>query len=285
MDRAAGAETVRAAAQDHRVAGLQAQRAGIGGDVGAALEDHADDAERRAHALDGQAVRPLPALGDARRPDRRSPRTVATPSAIASMRAGVSVSRSMKAAVAPPCADFRDVLGIGGEDGGRIGADGALDRLQRAVLLLRRGKRQHPRGGARAARPISAISAGRSALPSIAFSGALMAVPGQLSHVLARKSALCDVREHGCDGRHRVGGWPLGHWPSRSAVADHQIVAMDHLRAAAMPSIASMSRRRAALDQLGIVGVVGDEPAPDLAAVGAAHHHGVAARELARRPG
>ena len=33
-------------------------------DIGAALEDHADDAERHAHALDGHAVRPLPAFGD-----------------------------------------------------------------------------------------------------------------------------------------------------------------------------------------------------------------------------
>ena len=41
MDGAAGAETVGAAAQDHGVAGFQAQHAGIGGDVGAALEDHA----------------------------------------------------------------------------------------------------------------------------------------------------------------------------------------------------------------------------------------------------
>ena len=64
MDGAAGAETVRAAAQDHRVAGFQAQHAGIGRDVGAAFEDHRDDAERHPHPLDGHAVRPLPAFGD-----------------------------------------------------------------------------------------------------------------------------------------------------------------------------------------------------------------------------
>ena len=54
MDRAAGAGASRAAAQDHGIAGLQAQRAGIGGHIGAAFEDHADDAERHAHALDGE---------------------------------------------------------------------------------------------------------------------------------------------------------------------------------------------------------------------------------------
>ena len=45
------------------IAGLQAERAGIGRDVGAALEDDADDAERRAHALDVQAVGAVP-FGD-----------------------------------------------------------------------------------------------------------------------------------------------------------------------------------------------------------------------------
>ena len=76
-------------------------------------------------------------------------RTVAMPSAMASMRAGVSVSRSMKAPVAPRGASFRDVLGIGREDRASIGADGAFHRFQRPVLLLGWSKRQHPRGRAR----------------------------------------------------------------------------------------------------------------------------------------
>ena len=50
--RRRGAEAFRAGAQDRGVAGLEAERAGIGGDVGPALEDHADDAERRRDALD-----------------------------------------------------------------------------------------------------------------------------------------------------------------------------------------------------------------------------------------
>ncbi len=61
VDGARGTEAFRAAAQDHGVAGLDRQGAGIGGDVGAALIDDGDDAERRAHALDFQPVRPLPA--------------------------------------------------------------------------------------------------------------------------------------------------------------------------------------------------------------------------------
>ncbi len=74
-------------------------------------------------------------------------RTVAMPSAMASTRACVSVRRSMKAPVIAGAAGLGHVLGIGRENRGRIGADGALHRLQRAVLLLRRRQRQHPRRG------------------------------------------------------------------------------------------------------------------------------------------
>ena len=62
VDRPVRAVAVRAAAQDRGIAGLEAQRAGVGGDVRPALVDDADDAERHAHALDGHAVRPRPAL-------------------------------------------------------------------------------------------------------------------------------------------------------------------------------------------------------------------------------
>ena len=50
----------RSAAQDHRVAGFQAQRAGIGGHVGPALIDDADDADGRGNARDIETVRLLP---------------------------------------------------------------------------------------------------------------------------------------------------------------------------------------------------------------------------------
>ncbi len=65
MDRGRGAEGIRAATQDGGIAGLEAEGAGIGGDVRPALEDDADDAERRAHALDVEPVRPVPCGGDA----------------------------------------------------------------------------------------------------------------------------------------------------------------------------------------------------------------------------
>ena len=149
MDRAAGSKTVGAAAQDHGVAGFQAQHAGIGGDVGAAFEDHRDDAERHPHALDGHAVGALPALGDdadgigdvAHGPDAVGHRIDAR----RRQRQPVDEGRGGAAG-----ADFGDVFGIGREDRRCVGADGALHRIERAVFLLRRGKRQHPRGVARA---------------------------------------------------------------------------------------------------------------------------------------
>ena len=58
------AEGVGAAAQDRGIARLEAERAGVGGDVGPALIDDADDAERRAHALDVEAVRAVPGGDD-----------------------------------------------------------------------------------------------------------------------------------------------------------------------------------------------------------------------------
>ena len=52
------------------VARLDAERAGVGGDVGPGLVDHADDADRHAHAADHQAVGPRPFARSRRRPDR-----------------------------------------------------------------------------------------------------------------------------------------------------------------------------------------------------------------------
>jgi hypothetical protein len=63
VDRGGRIQRIRAAAQDDRIASLQAERAGVGRDVRPTLVDHADDAERRAHTLDVKAVRPVP-LGD-----------------------------------------------------------------------------------------------------------------------------------------------------------------------------------------------------------------------------
>ena len=60
VDGARAVQAFRAAAQDHRVAGLQAEAGGVGADIRAALVDHADHADRRGDALDAQPVRPRP---------------------------------------------------------------------------------------------------------------------------------------------------------------------------------------------------------------------------------
>ena len=76
LDGAAGVVAVRAAAQDRRVAGLEAERAGVRRHVRPALVDDADDAERHAHALDLEAVGPRPVCehaADRDRAARRSP--------------------------------------------------------------------------------------------------------------------------------------------------------------------------------------------------------------------
>ena len=60
MDRRRGMKAFRPAAQDHRIAGFQAQRPGIGGHVGTAFIDHAHHAKRRAHTADVQPRRHVP---------------------------------------------------------------------------------------------------------------------------------------------------------------------------------------------------------------------------------
>ncbi len=60
VDGAPAVQAVRAAAQDHRVAGLEAEPGGVGADVGAALVDHADDADRHGDATEAEPVRPRP---------------------------------------------------------------------------------------------------------------------------------------------------------------------------------------------------------------------------------
>ena len=116
VDGAAGAQAVGAAAQDGGIARFQAERAGIGGHVGAAFVDDADHAERHPHPLDGHAVRPRPGRHHACRPGPSRSRMTSMPAAMASTRASLRVSRSRKACVAPPARASADVLGIGGQD-------------------------------------------------------------------------------------------------------------------------------------------------------------------------
>ena len=78
VDCGAGSRTLRTAPQDHRVAGLQAQRTGVGGHIRPAFINDADDAERHANALNEHSIGPGPlrqasADGIARRGDLLQP--------------------------------------------------------------------------------------------------------------------------------------------------------------------------------------------------------------------
>ena len=127
----------------------QAQRGGVGGDVGAAFVDDADHA-RSARARAGSASplgrsRSVDHLADriGQRGDRLDRRRRSP-----SSRAASSFSRSSIAALRPMRSP-RHVLGVGGEDFGRARADRAAAQ-QRRGLLLDRGQRQACARGARA---------------------------------------------------------------------------------------------------------------------------------------
>ena len=62
--RDVGADRLRAAAQDARVAALDGQRRGLDRDVGTALVDHAEHAQRHAHAAHADAAGALRDAGD-----------------------------------------------------------------------------------------------------------------------------------------------------------------------------------------------------------------------------
>ena len=100
-DRLVAANRFRAAAQDRRVAGLEAQPGGVRGDVGPRLVDDADHAERHAHHADLDAGRAILEIGDLADGigQRRDLARARAPSRRSSERS--SVSRSTNAASWP----------------------------------------------------------------------------------------------------------------------------------------------------------------------------------------
>ena len=131
-------ETVRAAAQDDGVSALQAERAGVRGDVRAALIDHADHAKRRRNPLDDQAVGAVEGrehaadrIGQRRdvleaASDRLDPRRV--------QREAIEERR--RQALRPA---FGEIAPVGRQDLRRALAQNSRRRRQRPVLL--RGRR------------------------------------------------------------------------------------------------------------------------------------------------
>ena len=146
---------LRAAAQDHGIAGLQAQRARVGGHIGSALVDDADHAERHAYALRcaGHWAGPTRAMtvptgiGQARRFHRglaRWPLRAAHPE-----RRRSSKRRTELARRAPPACRARWHRGCSAHCA-RIECAAAA---QRRVLLRGRRPTPGPAAAAQAARP------------------------------------------------------------------------------------------------------------------------------------
>ena len=151
-------ETVRAAAQHHRVAALEAQRAGVGGDVRAALVDHADDAERRRDALDREAVRPLE--GGEHAPDRVGQRGDLLDAARDCLDAGGVESQTVEESVGDALgARLREIARVGVEHLGRALRVRFARRRCRARVLVSAGALASCRAAARASAPIARIAA------------------------------------------------------------------------------------------------------------------------------
>ncbi len=147
-DRRRGMKALGAAAQDGRIAGLEAQSAGIGGHVGPRFVDDADDAERHAHALEVQPVRLRPVSqhaadrlgqgGDLFQPMRHRFDSGRIESQAVEHRSGKAL----------PLRRIEIAL-IGGKYVGRRGADGSGGFAERRLLAIRGGSRELPGRGAR----------------------------------------------------------------------------------------------------------------------------------------
>ena len=144
---AGGAQAFRAAAQNDGVAGLQAQGGGVGGDVGAAFIDHADDAQRHPHAGDAQTVGAIPCgqfgadrvgqSGHLTQPLGHGGDALVGQAQTVDQGRGQAVGLGL-----------RDVLGVGGLDGVDLGHQGVGGGGQDRILGGRGRGRQHARGGA-----------------------------------------------------------------------------------------------------------------------------------------
>ena len=144
---AAGAQTIRAAAQDRRVPGFQAKHARIGGNVRPAFIDDANDAEWHPDALDSHPVGAGP--GFCNGPNRILER----PHHIDAFCNGFH-ARWIKREPVEKCsrdsggARLGDVLSVGGQNWGNLCPDRGGHELKGAIFLLSRSQRQHPGGRA-----------------------------------------------------------------------------------------------------------------------------------------
>ena len=139
-DGAAGAQAVGAAAQDGGIARLQAQRAGVSGDVGAALVDDPNHAERHAHPFDGHAVGAGPGRHDIA--DRILEAGDGLDAGGHALDTASIEGQPVDEGGGPAGGlGLSHVLGIGGQNGGFMGADRCRHGPQRLILLRRRRQR------------------------------------------------------------------------------------------------------------------------------------------------
>ena len=164
MDRSRGVEAVRTAAQHHGVAALQAERAGVRGDIRAALVNDADDAERRRHPLNYETVgaverreHPADRIGQRRDVLETSGHRL---DARLVQRQPIEESRRQTLGLA-----FSEVARVRLEDFRPALAQDVRRRCQSPVLLLRRRDGERTGGGSR----LGADDAHRSANFRIGF--------------------------------------------------------------------------------------------------------------------
>ena len=133
---------VGAAAQDRRVAGLEAERARIRRHVRAALVDDADHAQRNAHALNSEPVGPRP-FCQHRTDGVRQRRDILEPLGHGLDALGVERQAVEEGRRLPPARRLGQVALVGRHDGGGLRLDLARGRRQRGILRLGRRQRQH----------------------------------------------------------------------------------------------------------------------------------------------
>ena len=184
LDGAARVVAVRAAAQDRGVAGLEAQRAGVGRHVRPALVDDADDAERHAHALDVEAVGPRPAAPSRCRPDRAARRSPPAPWPWPRCAWGRASGGRGRTRGRPASRGGGQVALVGVEDGGGLRAQLARAPASSAAFLASVDASASSRAAARAWRPSARMAVGST------LALQRLAAWSSVCHVLARQALL-----------------------------------------------------------------------------------------------
>ena len=153
IDRGRTEKAFAAAAQDHGVAGFDANGRGVRADIRARFVNHADDANRRRHTPDAQTVRPHPFLGAA------AQRIGQTGDVLQAAGHGVDARGIQRQPVAHGrrAGERRHVTVIGRLNGRRMPAQ---CRARLAQGLVAGGRRQPRQGAGRGAGPIGGVLQG-----------------------------------------------------------------------------------------------------------------------------